>query len=92
MTCGYYVCATMDAFVISQNPEWSHDQFNNFENDLANEKYDWRKDFARIQKTFAYIINNEVVRPSGDFYAGVQLPAYRRGPTVAVPASTSQAP
>jgi hypothetical protein len=58
---------------------------------MGNQNYDRKKDFACIQKTLAYIINTEVTRPFGDFYAGVQLPSYyQQGTSTA--AGTSKAP
>jgi hypothetical protein len=58
---------------------------------MGNENNDCQKVFARIQKIFTYIISNEVTRPFGDLYAGVQLPLYCPQGT-SVDARTSQAP
>ena len=73
-TCGYYVCAHMDEIVRAKNPHWKEKDFQKFSYELGNEKYDWKKDFRRIQQQFTYIIMNDVTRPGGEFYAGVQLP------------------
>lgn len=63
----------MDELVRAQNPHWKEKDFQQFCYELGNERYDYKKDFRRIQQQFTYIIMNDVTRPSGEFYAGVQL-------------------
>ena len=73
-TCGFYACAHMDELVHHQNLHWQEKDFSKLFTDMATEDYDWRKDFAHIRETFAYFLNNDVLRPSGEFYDGLQVP------------------
>lgn len=64
----------MDELVWSQNTLYQEEEKQKFGHELGNEKYDWKKDFARTQNTVAHIINKDVVMAFSDFYASFQLP------------------
>lgn len=71
VTCGFYVCAHMDAFVQSWNPRSTEEDIKIW---MQRDNYDYLQDQCRIRDAFAYFFNQYVVRPGGEFYAGVELP------------------
>ena len=72
VSCGYYICYHMDLFVRSQHTLNKSVDIQLFGTSLESNPFAQKKEFARIQDTFAKIINTEVASESGLFYGGYE--------------------
>ena len=71
--CGYYVMCHMEEFVRHYNRIKTEEQMKN-NMGMLGEKYDYDKDHCRVVEVWATFVNQEVMHPKGEFYAGLMLP------------------
>jgi hypothetical protein len=74
VSCGYHLCYHMDIFVRSQKNLNKSVDIQLFGTHLESNPFESKKEFTRIQETFAKIINTEVASQSGLFYGGDDSP------------------